>query len=105
MSLGFDAAGKERIPFSVQVDGSTFYKPSKKEQGELLIPLDVKDVKPLSGWVWPEETVKAVAGTQWLVVQSSGSGNAVLFMENPVERALWPGYYKLLMNAILFGAR
>lgn len=105
ISLGFDAAGKDRIPFAVQVDGSTYYKPSKKEQGELLIASDVKDVRPLSGWLWPEETIKAVAGTQWLVVQYSGSGSAVLFMENPVERALWPGYYKLLMNAILFGAR
>jgi hypothetical protein len=105
MSLGFAGSGKDRIPFAVQVDGSTFYKPAKKGQGELLIPEDAKSVRALSGWLWPEETVKAAAGTQWLAAQPIGSGHAVLFMENPTERALWPGYYKLLLNAMLFGAR
>ena len=39
-----------------------------------------------------------------LVDQPVGRGRAVLFMDNPVERAMWVGNYGLLLNAILFGA-
>jgi hypothetical protein len=105
ISLGYDEPGKEKIPMAVQISGSSYYKAAKKGQGELLIPEDPKNIRTLSGWVWPEETAKSIAGTQWLVVQQLGRGNAVLFMDNPVERALWPGEYKLVLNAMLFGAR
>jgi hypothetical protein len=69
------------------------------------LPDEEKDVRVLSGWTWKDETAKALAGTQWLHAQPVGRGHAVLFMDNPVERAMMPGNYKLVLNAILFGAR
>ena len=104
LSYGYEANGKDRIPFLVNVDGSGYYKPAKKGQGDILFPDEAKDVRTLSGWVWKDETDKALAGTVWLHAERSGGGHAVMFMDNPVERAMWPGHYKLLLNAILFGA-
>lgn len=104
ISYGYDDGGKDRIPFLVNVDGSSYYKPAKKGQGEILFSAEAKDLRVLSGWSWKDETDKALAGTVWLHVQDSGRGSAVMFMDNPVDRAMWPGHYKLLLNAMLFGA-
>lgn len=103
LSYGYRSEGGGRIPFLVNVDGSTYYKPEKKGQGELLLPAEEKDVRVLSGWTFEGETTKALAGTVWLHVEPVGRGHAILFMDNPVERCLWPGLYKLVLNAVLFG--
>ena len=104
LSFGYESEGKDRIPFLVNAEGDTYYKALKKNQGALLLPSEDKDVKLLSGWTFKDETEKALAGTVWLHVEPVGSGNAVLFMDNPVDRCLWPGNYKLVLNAMLFGA-
>jgi hypothetical protein len=100
ISFGYGAA--EAIPFPVFVEGSGFYRSEQPSVGQLRLP--EKDVRALSGWVWPEES-KHLAGTIWLAAEPVGRGHAVAFFENPLYRAIWPGNYKLVLNAMLFGAR
>ncbi len=105
LAYGYANPSGGRIPLLVNVDGSTYYRPAKKGIGELLMPDDEKAVRVLSGWSFEGETNRALAGTVWAHVQDVGQGKAVLFMDNPVERCMWPGLYKMLLNAVLFGAR
>ena len=92
------AYGYAQDRIAVPVSGSSFFKP-KKEGGAVL---SIKGpAKALSGWVWPDDTAADVADTVWVHDQPVGRGRVVLFAEDPTERAMWPGLYKLLLNAMV----
>lgn len=44
-----------------------------------------------------------VAGSSYLQVVPSGSGNVVLFADDPAHRKYWHGTERLLLNALLQG--
>ena len=86
---------------SVPIGGDSFYL-SRKEGGSVItLDSDPKVNKLLSGWEYPDDTEKNLAGTVQDV--PVGRGHAVLFMQDPIERAMWPGLEKLLLNAMLMG--
>jgi hypothetical protein len=88
---------------SVPIGGDSFYL-SRKEGGSVItLDSDPKVNKLLSGWEYPDDTEKNLAGTVWLQDVPVGRGHAVLFMQDPIERAMWPGLEKLLLNAMLMG--
>jgi hypothetical protein len=87
-------------PISLPVDGSVYYKP-KETGGAAMTLLD--KVKPLSGWVWPNETEQALSGTVWAHDERVGRGHVIWFANDPTERAMHPGLNKLLLNAVLMG--
>lgn len=87
-------------PVSLPVEGSVYYKP-KEDGGAAAVFLD--KVKPLSGWVWPNETEQALSGTVWAHDEEVGRGHVIWFANDPTDRAMHPGLNKLLLNAVLLG--
>jgi hypothetical protein len=88
---------------AVPIDGGSFLATRKQGGGAITLAKD-DTKKLLSGWTWPDETEKAVSGTVWLHDQPVGNGHVIVFSGDPTARAMWPGLYKLLLNAMLFGA-
>jgi hypothetical protein len=103
LSYGYGKGANHKIPFAIQVDGDTFYKGKKEINPVVAFPATGR--KLLSGWSWPENSEKALAGALAVAETELGGGRVVYFAWDPCERALWPGQYKLLMNAILLGPR
>ena len=71
-----------------EADGSALAFPAK---GDLL----------LSGWEWPDDTEKTLRGAAFLQDIGVGRGRLVAFLNDPTERAMWPGLYKALLNSML----
>ena len=104
LSFGYPSTGTDKIEIAVPFSGSTFYQTRKEGGSVVTFAPDAKVSKLLSGWEWPDETEKALQGTTWLQDVPVGRGHAILFTQDPTERALWPGLYKMLLNAMLIGA-
>lgn len=103
LGFGYGTATDKR-QIAVPIDGSRFLK--AKTDGSTVVALGGPDLKKtLTGWSWPDDTEKRVANTAWAHVQRFGRGSVVAFTQDPAERALFPGLYKMLLNAMLFGAR
>lgn len=60
-----------------------------------------EDVK-LSGFITAENE-KKLPQTAYLLRESKGKGQVVLFAESPVFRGFWDGSSRLLVNAVFFG--
>ncbi len=88
---------------SAPVGGSNYFKAKKEGGGAVTFSGDEKEVKLLSGWSWPDETEKRLAGAVWAHDEPVGDGHVILFTVDPTYRAMWPGLYKLILNAMLFG--
>jgi hypothetical protein len=85
------------VPFG----GSGFYA---AKDSAISFPKDEKSPLLLSGWEWPEDTEKALHGAAFLQDISVGRGRLVAFLQDPTERAMWPGLYKALLNAMIVGS-
>ncbi len=104
LSYGYPATPDGKAEIAVPVQGSSFYL-NRKEGGSIVtFDADVKATKLLSGWVYTDDTEKNLAGTVWLQDVPVGSGHAILFLQDPIERVMWPGLEKLFLNAVLLGA-
>jgi hypothetical protein len=84
----------------VPVDGDSFYK-ARKEGGGAVKFADDDTPKHLTGWMWGDESEKAVKGTVWLHDEPLGRGHIIWFAQDPCERAMWPGLHKLLLNSLI----
>ena len=105
LSYGYPApSGGGKIPIAVPVGGSNFYQIRKEGGSVLTLAADDKVTKLLSGWEWPDETEKALAGTVMVQDTSIGRGHVVIFFSDPTDRAMWPGLYKMLLNAMILGS-
>jgi hypothetical protein len=62
---------------------------------------DDKSVR-LSGLLWPEARAR-IANSAYLTQESHGSGQIILFADEPYFRAYFWGTRRLLVNAILYG--
>jgi hypothetical protein len=101
LSYGFTAPKEGKITISVPISGDTFYHPRKAGGSVVTLSADEKQKKLLTGWVFENETEKALANTVWLQDVPSGRGHVILFMEDPTTRAMWPGLYKMLLNGMI----
>lgn len=101
LSYGYPAPASGPISIAVPISGGSFYK-APKSGSAVMLSDDDKVKKLLSGWSW-DDTEKTLKGTSWLHDASAGGGRAVLFMEDPTDRAQWNGLYKLLLNAMIIG--
>ena len=100
LSYGYEAPKEGKIEIAVPVEGNQFY-PARKKGGSVVTFGDEKTNKLLSGWEWPEDTEKYLANSVWLQDAPVGRGHAYLFGYDPTSRAMWPGLYKMLLNALL----
>ncbi|HEY3781913.1 MAG TPA: M14 family zinc carboxypeptidase [Fimbriimonadaceae bacterium] len=95
--------GADKTEMAVLVEGDTFYKAKAEGGGAVTMSKDEDAKKLLSGWEWPDDTEKNLAGTVWVHDQPVGRGHVIIFMHDPTDRAMWPGFNKMLLNAILLG--
>ncbi|HWD39028.1 MAG TPA: M14 family zinc carboxypeptidase, partial [Fimbriimonas sp.] len=95
--------GYDRNELAVPLEGDRFYS-RRKEGGSVVVLPGADKSKLLSGWEWPNDTEKNLADALFLQDQPVGRGHVVVFTEDPTARAMWPGLYKALLNAMLIGA-
>jgi len=103
LSYGYGYGAGPKIEISVPISGSTFYKVRKEGGSVVKLSADEKASKLLSGWEWPDESEKALRGTVFAQDTPIGQGHAIVFTQDPTDRAMWPGLNRLVLNAILFG--
>ena len=103
LSYGYLEPKEGKIEIGVPVYGDTFYQVRKEGGSVISFSNDEKVTKLLTGWTWPDETEKALRNTVFLQTVPIGNGYVTVFMQDPTERAMWPGLNKLILNAILFG--
>jgi len=96
--------GYDGTRLAVPVDGSHFYQRKKEGGTEVFLSPDEKAKKLLTGWEWPDETEKALTNTAYVQDEPEGEGHYIYFAHDPTERAMWPGMYKMLLNAMLIGS-
>jgi hypothetical protein len=97
LTLGYE---QDQLP--VYLDGSTFWKQSRKGANPVVF---TGDSLTLSGFTWPDNTERLLKGTAWAVVENQGDGRVVLFLGDPLFRGFWRGTARLVTNAILMGPR
>jgi len=103
LSYGYGTPTTGKIEIAVPVSGSKFFEVRKEGGSVVAFSEDEKATKLLNGWSWPDETEKALRNTVFVQDAPVGGGHVVLFTQDPTERAMWPGLYKLVLNAVLFG--
>ncbi len=103
LAFGYKPNKKGKIEIAVPVTGNSFWKIRKEGGSVVHFADDEKTLKLLSGWEWPNETEKTLNGVLWLQDAPVGRGRAILFTQDPTERAMWPGLYRILLNAMLLG--
>ena len=84
---------------SVYLSGDTFLKPSRT--GTNVVTFG-KSALTLSGFAWPNNTEALLADTAYLIDEPTGSGHALLYLDDPTFRALWPGLRRLFFAGILY---
>ncbi len=90
LSLGYD----EQIP--VHINSGNIFTPS--EAGANVAVFDEDAV--VSGFVF-EENQPNFPGNAYLIHESMGRGNVILFAEQPVYRLYWRGLERLFINSVL----
>ena len=95
--LGYGYGSKA---LAAPVSGGRFFA---AKDSAVSFPKDAKQSLLLSGWEWPDDTEKALHGAAFVQDASVGRGRIVAFLGDPTERAMWPGLYKALLNAMILG--
>ncbi|MFL6374082.1 MAG: M14 family zinc carboxypeptidase [Pyrinomonadaceae bacterium] len=92
--------GLEQDDLPVMLASGYFFRYSK--EGSNAIVFDAKPRRPLtlSGFVWPGNTERLLAGTSYLIDEPRGSGHVVLFAEEPFFRGIFRGTTRPFFNAI-----
>lgn len=89
-------AGYSQAELPVMVWSALAFDPAAPVEKPLLIG------DRLSGYAFPE-SLAHVAGTSYVVRDRRGSGNVVLFLDDPNFRLFWDGLTRLFFNAVLMG--
>jgi hypothetical protein len=55
----------------------------------------------VSGFIWPD-TESRLAGTPYLIAETPGRGQVILFADDPNFRLVWPRLTRLFLNAVFF---
>jgi hypothetical protein len=105
LSFGYPALTEgAKIDLAVPVRGDHFWQ--IKREGGSVVSLAGDDKHPLllSGWEWPEDTETHLRNTTYVQDVPVGQGHLILYTQDPTDRAMWPGLYKTLLNAMLVGS-
>ena len=79
------------------LSGNAFFTASKK--GDNPVAFVGKDLI-LSGFAFPGNTERLLAGSAWATVESAGRGKVVLFADDPLFRGFWADGQLLFANAV-----
>jgi hypothetical protein len=96
----FMTYGYDNDHIAVPVNTDLFLTPSKEGANAITF---AKDLRRLSGFVWPKNTLQLLRGTAYVVDEPTEAGHVILFADDVTFRRLWPGLNRLFVNAVLFG--
>ena len=94
--LGF---GNDNRVMPVHRNGT--HRLGRPEGDPFAVVAEYSDAPLLAGYA-SDRRQSEIAGTPALVAQRMGAGGVILFADNPVFRATFPGTERILMNAISF---
>jgi hypothetical protein len=103
ISYGYPRQKDGSVRVAVPFDGDEFYRVAKGGNSVVATASD-DSKKLLTGWSWPNDTEAKMKGVMWCHEQRVGRGHIILFAEDPAGRAMWPGLWPMLVNAIVYGA-
>ncbi len=92
--LGF---GVQQRRFWVNKESGLVFEPGKNP----FLNVVRIDAEPVVNGYLAEDKRQRVAGSSYLQVVPTGSGNVVLFADDPAHRKYWHGSERLLLNAVL----
>lgn len=100
LSYGYPAGPDGKPRLAAFVGGSSFYRPGPNGAAWTI---EDTDSSLASGWAWPDDSERAVRGTVQAHVERVGNGRVVWFAQDPTERAMYAGYWPMLLNAMAMG--
>ena len=96
LTIGFE---REELP--VLVRGDRFLELS--ERGDNPVVFGEAGGLAMSGFFWPGNSARWLAGTAYVVVEPAGRGQVILFTHDPNFRLAWRATSRLFANALLLG--
>lgn len=94
--------GLEQDDLPVMLASGYFFRYSKEGSNAIVFDKNPKRALTLSGFVWPGNTERLLAGTSYLIDEPRGSGHVILFAEEPFFRGIFRGTTRPFFNAIAF---
>ena len=104
LSYGYEPFTGNSICLAAPVEGRSFYEIKKSGGSVATFPADGKRSLLLSGWEWPDDTENHLKGTVFIQDVPVERGHMIIYMQDPTARAMWPGLYRTLLNAMLMGS-
>ena len=90
---------KQRMP--VLVGGSSFYTLSKDGGNVAVFP--TTGTLRRAGFTFPDNSERLLRGSTFIAQERVGSGNVVMFTNEPMFRGWWRALDRVVLNAILMG--
>lgn len=97
LTLGME---QQRMP--VLMSGGSFYTLSNDGGNVGVFP--TTGTLRRGGFTFPDNTEKQLRGSSFLVQESVGRGNLVMFANDPMFRGFWRALDRLVLNAMLIGS-
>jgi hypothetical protein len=94
--------GVDRNEMPVLLASGYFFRYSKEGTNALVFDANPKKPLTISGFVWEGNTERLLKGTAYVIGESMGSGNVVLFAEDPFFRGMTRANTRPFFNSILF---
>jgi hypothetical protein len=97
LTLGME---QQRMP--VLMSGGSFYTLTNDGGNVAVFP--TTGTLRRGGFAFPDNTEKSLRGTAFILQESVGRGNVVMFANDPMFRGFWRALDRLVLNAMLIGA-
>ncbi|HTH51801.1 MAG TPA: M14 family zinc carboxypeptidase [Pyrinomonadaceae bacterium] len=92
--------GLDQDDLPVMLARGSFYRYSKEGSNALVFDAKPKRPLTLSGFVWPGNTERLLAGTSYLIEEPRGAGHVILFAEEPFFRGIFHTTTRPFFNAM-----
>ena len=94
--------GVDQDELPVLLAGGYFFRYSKEGTNALVFDAQPKAPLTISGFVWPGNTERLLAGTAYVIDEPLGGGHAILFAEEPFFRGVFRSTTRQFFNAVAF---
>ncbi len=94
--------GVEQDELPVLLAGGYFFRYSKEGTNAIVFDAHPKTPLTISGFVWPGNTERLLAGTSYVIDEPHGGGHAILFAEEPFFRGVFRSTTRQFFNAVVF---
>jgi hypothetical protein len=94
--------GLEQNDLPVLLASGYFFRYSKNGSNALVFDSDTGRPLVLSGFIWPGNTERLLAGTSYVIDEPNGSGHVILFAEEPLFRGIFRATTRPFFNSIIF---